>query len=106
MYAVIEVKGHQYLVKPGDKIETEKIDETEKGKEIEIKEVLFYRNEEKIIVGKPYIENASVIAEYIGNKKGKKITVFKFKRRKHYKKKQGHRQEYSILKIKEIKLLS
>lgn len=102
MYAVIKTGGKQYRVTEGDLLRTEKIN-GEVGKAIEFEEVLMIANGEQIDVGRPVLTESRVVGEIVEQGKGKKIIVFKSKRRKGYRKKQGHRQLYTVLKIKEIK---
>jgi len=101
MYAVFEADGVQYKVSEGETILID-YKKFEKGTKVSIPDVLLVSNGEKAIVGKPYIENASIDAEFVGDTKGKKIIVFKKKRRKGYSRKRGHRQKYSLLKINKI----
>jgi len=96
MFAVIETGGKQYIVKEGDVIKVEKLP-TEEG-EIEFDKVLMVGDK----VGTPYVEGAKVKAEALRVGKAKKVVVFKFKRRKGYAKKQGHRQLFSEVKITQI----
>ncbi len=103
MYAVIKTGGKQYQVAEGDVIRVDKID-GEPGDEVEISDVLMLRTESGIDVGRPVIEGVSVFATVIGQVKGKKIVVFKFKRRKDYRRKLGHRQKYTTLRIDSIKV--
>lgn len=102
MYAVIEWNKNQYLVRDNENIEVDRIDQ--KDKDLTIRNVLLYKDDHKLLIGKPYIENAVVHAQIVEEVKGKKIVVFKYKRRKNYKKKMGHRQQYTVLKIREIKI--
>ncbi len=102
MYAVIKTGGKQYRVTEGDLLRTEKIN-GEVGEPIEFEEVLMIANGEQIDVGRPVLTESRVVGEIVEQGKGKKIIVFKSKRRKGYRKKQGHRQLYTVLKIKEIK---
>jgi large subunit ribosomal protein L21 len=102
VYAIIETGGGQYKVSPESTIKVQKLP-FEKGQEIIIDKVLAVtRDNGEVIIGKPYVEGASVKAEVIETKKDKKILVFKKKPRKHHKKLRGHRQIYTYLKIKEI----
>jgi len=101
MYAIIQTGGKQYKVAEGDSLKVEKIPGVE-GQEISFKRVLFYRNAEDAKIGTPLLESASVEAEIVRNGQAKKILVFKKKRRKGYSKKQGHRQEFTEIKIKKI----
>jgi len=101
MYAVIEKGGHQHKVSPGDTIRVQKIEDGDK-KEISIDKVILVSSGEKVSVGRPFVENASVKAQIQGNEKGVKDLIFKKKPRKGYKKLRGHRQDYTVLKITDI----
>lgn len=103
MYAVIETGGKQYKVSEGDKVHFEKLS-GEIGDIIELDRILMVCNNENVYVGKPVLENAKVIGEIVENGKEKKIIVFKSKRRKGYRRKRGHRQQYTGVCIKEIKV--
>ncbi|UCH00391.1 MAG: 50S ribosomal protein L21 [Deltaproteobacteria bacterium] len=102
MYAVIQTGGKQYKVKPGEELSVEKLD-GKVGDEVYLNKVLLVSKEDKVIVGRPVVENAKVVAKITRQARGPKIVVFKYKRRKRYRKKQGHRQEFTGLKITEIK---
>ncbi|MCD5396145.1 MAG: 50S ribosomal protein L21 [Candidatus Pacebacteria bacterium] len=101
MLAVIKTGGKQYLVKVGDKIQIEKIKE-DVGKEVVFDKVLLVEKQKKVQIGTPFVEGAKVIGKVLEHKKGKKITVFKYKPKKRYRKKQGHRQLYTVVEIKKI----
>ena len=103
MYAVIKTGGKQYKVSEGDTLDIEKID-GEKGNEVVFEEILMISREGEIKVGTPYVEGAKVTGEIVAQTRGSKIKVFKMKRRKGYRKKTGHRQELTGLKIKEISM--
>ncbi|TSA53509.1 MAG: 50S ribosomal protein L21 [Planctomycetaceae bacterium] len=103
MYAVIKTGGKQYKVSEGDTLDIEKID-GEKGNEVVFEEILMTSREGEIKVGTPYVIGAEVTGEIVAQTKGSKIKVFKMKRRKGYRKKTGHRQELTSLKIKEISM--
>ena len=103
MYAVIQTGGKQYQVKEGDLLRVEKIPGVA-GQAVTFKRVLFYRNGEDAQIGTPLLTSASVEAEIVKNGQGKKIIVFKKKRRKGFAKKQGHRQDFTEVKIKKIKV--
>jgi large subunit ribosomal protein L21 len=103
MYAVIKTGGKQYKVSEGDTLNVEKID-GEKGNEVVFEEILMISREGEIKVGTPYVEGAKVTGEIVAQTRGSKIKVFKMKRRKGYRKKTGHRQELTGLKIKEISM--
>lgn len=102
MYAVIQTGGKQYKVSPGDVIRVEKL-AVKKGETIEIKDVFMVSDGANVNVGKPTLPSASVIAEVLGEGRGEKIIVFKHKRRKNYRKTIGHRQDFTALRVKEIK---
>ncbi len=102
MEAVIEVGGKQLLVKEGDRIEVERI--KMEGESVLLDKVLLVKKDDKVLVGEPYIEGAKVVAKSLGEKKGKKIIVFRKKAKTGYKKKRGHRQIYTLLKIEKISL--
>jgi len=101
MYAVIETGGKQYKVAPGDKIRVEKLD-AEVGAEIELDKVLLVAGENGIKVGNPVVAGAKVVAKVTDHGKGKKILVFKYKPKKNYRRRQGHRQPYTELVIDKI----
>ncbi|NLW53046.1 MAG: 50S ribosomal protein L21 [Tissierellia bacterium] len=101
MYAVILTGGKQYQVKEGDIIKVEKLD-VEQGSTVDFNEVLLISGEGSTAVGSPYVEGAKVSAEVLEHGKGKKIVVFKYKAKKGYSKKQGHRQPYTAVKISSI----
>ena len=102
MYAVIKTGGKQYRVGEGDLLRVEKI-KGEVGEVIEFEEILMIVNGERVEIGRPVLNDSKVVGEIVEQGKGKKVIVFKSKRRKGYSKKQGHRQQYTLLKIKEIK---
>ena len=101
MYAVLKTGGKQYKVAPGDVLKVELLD-GEKGATIELSDVLLVEKEGEITIGRPTVAGAVVKAEILGQGRGKKVLVFKHKRRKSYRKMNGHRQEYTELRIKEI----
>jgi len=102
MQAVIKTGGKQYTVNPGDVLDVELL-EGNPGDAIEFNEVLMVSNDKgDVQIGAPVVENAVVKAKIITEKKGKKIIVFKFKRRKDYRNKNGHRQRYTTVEITDI----
>ncbi len=103
MYAIIKTGGKQIRVEEGKLIKIERIP-GDKGREVVFREVLFVSRNGENRVGSPYVENASVIGEIVEQGKGEKIIVFKMKRRKNYRRKKGHRQLYTAVKIKEIRI--
>ncbi len=98
MYAVIKTGGKQYRVKQGDTIKVEKL-EAEQGSTVNISDVLLVANGEAIKVGTPLVAGASVSATVKSHGRGPKIRIIKMKRRKHYRKRMGHRQSYTELSI-------
>ena len=101
MYAVIKSGGKQYKVAKDDVIAVEKLP-LEKGKKVNITEVLLISENGKPVVGNPLVEGASVDAEIVDQIRGKKIIVFKKKRRKNYRRKIGHKQNLTSIKITAI----
>lgn len=101
MYAIIETGGKQYNVKEGDVIYVEKL-EAAAGDEYIFDKVLAVGNDDTITVGTPLVAGATVKAEVIEQGKGKKIIVYKYKAKKSYHKKRGHRQPFTKLTIKSI----
>jgi large subunit ribosomal protein L21 len=100
-YAIVATGGKQVKVAVGDKVKVEKLD-VEIGKDVTLDKVLLVSGEKEPKIGKPFVENAKVVAEVIDQDKAKKIRVFKYKKRKKERKLKGHRQAYTELKIKEI----
>ncbi len=103
MYAIVKTGGLQYKVQPGDTVTVNKLD-GEIGSEVMLNEVLMVVDpqQDSITVGRPVVSGTSVSAEITAQKKGDKIIVFRSKRRKGYRKKNGHRQLLTQLKIKDI----
>ena len=101
MYAVVKTGGKQYKVKVGDIIRVETLGGAP-GETIELNEVLLVANDQGTRIGQPFVPGAKVIGNIVNHGKAKKIIIFKAKRRKSYRKKQGHRQRYMVVKINEI----
>ena len=101
MYAVIKTGGKQYRVEPGATIRVEKL-EGEKGATLELGDVLLVGDGENIQVGTPTVAGAKVTAEIVAQGRADKLLVFKFRRRKAYRRKNGHRQAFTALKITDI----
>ncbi len=102
MKAVIKTGGKQYSVAKGDVFKVELV-KAEAGSEFTITDVLSVGEGDSLKVGAPFVDGASVLCDVLDHDRAKKIIVFKKKRRKGYTKKQGHRQDYTSLKVKEIK---
>ena len=101
MYAIIQTGGKQYRVSPGDVLRVEHLP-GERGDLVMLGQVLLVGDGEDLKVGRPLVEGAQVQTQIVRQGKGKKIIVFKKKRRKNYRRKQGHRQLFTALKIQEI----
>lgn len=102
MYAVIETGGKQYRVAAGDTLEVERL-ASEAGQTFTFDRVLVTSNDGKTAVGGPLVKDATVTADIVEHKRGVKTIAFKMKRRKGYHRTVGHRQELTVVKIKEIK---
>ena len=100
-YAIIKTGGKQYKVSQGDLIKVEKL-ESDVGDKVTLSQVLMVGQGEDVEVGSPYVSNCEVTGEVVEQGKGAKIIVFKKKRRKGYRRKNGHRQRFTQLKITEI----
>ncbi len=101
MYAVIKTGGKQYKVEEGTILQVEKLEQNE-GDKVEFNDVLMYSDGENVTLGSPLVENAVVKAEIIKQAKDKKVLVFKYKRRKGYRRMRGHRQHFTEIKINSI----
>jgi large subunit ribosomal protein L21 len=101
MYAVLETGSKQYRVTAGDKLEIERL-EVEAGQPVTFDRVLLVNNEGKVTIGAPTVPSATVVADVLEHIRGEKKISFKMKRRKGYHKTIGHRQELTVVKIKEI----
>jgi large subunit ribosomal protein L21 len=102
MYAVLETGSKQYRVVAGDTLEIERL-EVEAGKPFTFDRVLLVNSDGKLSIGSPTVSGATVVADVVAHKRGEKKLTFKMKRRKGYHKTIGHRQELTVVKIKEIK---
>ena len=105
MYAIIESCGKQYKVAEGDVVFFEKLD-TEEGKKVSFDKVILVSDEGKVEIGNPYVKGAKVEGKVVAHGKGKKIIVFKYKAKKNYRRKQGHRQPYTKVEITAVKTSS
>ncbi len=101
MYAVIQTGGKQYRVEPGEELKVEKL-HGEVGDEVWFDSVLLVSKDDKVKVGKPVLKSAKVRAQITRQGRGPKIVVFKYRKRKGYRKKQGHRQDYTGVRITQI----
>jgi large subunit ribosomal protein L21 len=98
MYAVIKTGGKQYRIQVGEKLKVEQI-EAERGSELILDQVLMVADGEKISMGNPLVEGATVSAKVLDQGRHDKIRIFKMRRRKHYQKHQGHRQNFTEIQI-------
>jgi len=103
MYAIIKTGAKQHKVSEGDVLFVEKL-AGDKGTEVVFNEVLMVSNDNAVKIGKPFVEGAKVVGEIIIQTKGPKLIIGKMKRRKGYRKKTGHRQELTSMKIKNISI--
>ena len=102
MFAVVRTGGKQYKVEKNDVIKVEKLD-GKAGDKVNLDEVLYIGGDKAVKLGEPLVKGASVQAEIVEQGRGPKIVVFKKKRRQNYRRKKGHRQDLTVLKIKDIK---
>ncbi len=101
MYAVVSSGGKQYKVQEGETLRVEKIS-GEVGAPVSFDNVLMFSDGENVSIGRPVLDNVAVRGHIVEQGKAKKIIVFKYKRRKRYRRKQGHRQQYTSIKIDSI----
>ena len=101
MYAVIESGGKQYRVQPGDTVVVEKLPGTP-GDAIAFDKILLVSSDDSVAIGRPVVDGARVTGQIVEQGRGEKLTVYKFKRRKNQRKRNGHRQQYTAVKISEV----
>jgi len=101
MYAMVEIQGAQYKAEKGARLKVQKVAK-EKGEVMEFDTVLMLRDEKKVQVGEPYVKGAAVKTVVEEHGRDGKIIVFKYKKRKRYRRRRGHRQDYSVLRVEEI----
>ena len=101
MYAVVKTGGKQYRISPGEKLKVEQLT-ADVGAEVVLDQVLMVGEGESVRVGQPTVAGATVKATVLSHGRGEKVGIFKMRRRKHYQKHQGHRQNYTELKIDSI----
>jgi len=101
MYAIVEIAGQQFKVQQGQKLFVHRL-EAERGAVVEFEKVLLIDNDGKVVIGAPTVDGAKVTAEVVSHLKGDKVIVFHKKRRKGYRKRNGHRQYLTELKINEV----
>lgn len=101
MYAMVEIQGSQYRAEKGARLTVQRV-ASDKGAVMEFDKVLLLRSDKDVQIGEPYIKGAAVKTVVEDHVRGDKITVFKYKRRKRYRRTRGHRQSYSVLRVEEI----
>ena len=101
MYVIVEIQEQQFKAEAGRRLFVHRV-EAERGASVEFDKVLLVDNEGKLTIGAPVVEGAKVVAEVLSHVKGEKVIVFKKKRRKGYKKRNGHRQSFTEILIKEV----
>ena len=101
-YAVIQTGGKQYKVKSGEILKIEKLPDSQPNTKIEFKEILAYGDDKSIEIGSPTVSGAKVEADLVKNSKNRTILIFKKRRRHNSRRKNGHRQEYSMIRINKI----
>ncbi len=102
-YAIVESGGKQYKAVEGSEIVVDRIIDAEPGKKVTLNDVLLFVADDAVSVGKPFVDGAAVEGTVVGEEKGPKIIVFKYRQKKHYRVKTGHRQVYTRIKIDSIK---
>jgi large subunit ribosomal protein L21 len=102
MYAVVEILGQQFKAEAGKRLFIHRMEEAEQGSVVEFEKVLLIDNEGDVKVGAPVVEGAKVVAEVLSHVRGEKVIVFHKKRRKGYRKRNGHRQNFTEVLVKEI----
>jgi len=101
MYAIVEIKGKQYKATEGGVLKVDLID-AQPGSSVEFESVLVLKDDKKVSFGGPYVKGAKVNAVVENEAKGDKVVIYKYKRTKDYRKKTGHRQRYSVIKVTSI----
>lgn len=104
MKAVIRTQGRQFTVQPGDVLKVNRYRDSEAGTVLDIKDVLMFEDESGVRFGTPVVENAVVRVKILENKRDRKILVMKHRRRGGFQRKQGHRQELSVVKVESIEV--
>ncbi len=102
MYAIVDFKGMQFKAEKDKVVKVPFLKDAEVGSSISLDSVIFYKDDKDVLLGMPNVENTKVEIEVLAHKKDKKIIVFKKKRRKGYQRKQGHRQDFTEIKVKDI----
>ncbi len=101
MYVIVDIQGQQFKVKQDQKLFVHRIN-ADQGSEVEFEKVMLIDNEGTVTIGTPLVDGAKVVVEVLSHLKGDKVLIFKKKRRKGYRKLNGHRQQFSEVRVKEI----
>lgn len=101
MYALVEIGGKQYKAQEGSTLRVDRLSQNE-GEVVEFDSVLMVRNDDDVKVGAPYVSGAAVRGVVEEHIRDRKVIVYKYKRRKNYARKRGHRQQYSVVRVREI----
>ncbi len=104
MYAVVKTGGKEYRISQGDLIRVEKM-EGKVGDQVTMKDILMVSHEGQVQVGNPLLANAVITGEIVQQVKGKKVLIYKMKRRKNYRRTKGHRQTYTYIRVNDISLV-
>jgi len=102
MYAIVEILGQQFKAEAGKRLYIHRMAEADRGAQIEFDKVLLVDNEGVVTVGAPVVAGAKIVCEVLSHVRGEKVIIFKKKRRKTYRKRNGHRQNFTEILIKEI----
>ncbi len=102
MYAIVEIAGFQFKVQPNMVVKVPRLD-AKVGDEVSLSNVLLFSDGKRVKVGRPHVDGAAVTGVVVSHGRGDKVVVFRFKRRKGYRKKTGHRQDYTKIKVASIK---
>ena len=103
MYAIVEIKGFQFRVEKNAVLRVPLLNTAQPGQALEFDRVLLIRDESEIKIGQPVVEGAAVLAEVVEHGKGKKLTIFHTKRRKGYRVKKGYREQFTNIKVTDIR---
>jgi large subunit ribosomal protein L21 len=101
MYALVQIQGKQYKAEAGSRLRVDRLAHAQ-GEEVRFEHVLLTSEDGKITVGRPFVPGVAVKAVVEGHEVGKKVLVVKFKRRKHYRRRRGHRQQYTVIRVEAI----
>lgn len=102
IYAIAEIAGKQIILEPGKKVNVPKLKDFEEGNEYIADKILYLRDGDKVEIGEPYLKDTDIKTKVVEHTKDKKVIVFKKKRRKRYKVKRGHRQQYTIIEVEDF----